>query len=126
MNEIEKSLQALRDIYVNYPKQLEIAQQELRNVEDEIQDILHIIELASLDAIGMTRSFKDLRNLRVRRRELKNEIELLKQVNEINSFAKPNERIIGAVVGKVRTTLHKQNTRKYKMRVRKDMQHLVK
>lgn len=126
MTEIEQTLQSVREVFVNYPKRYETATEELRKVENEIQDILHVIEFCSLDAIKMTEKYKELKALRVKRRELKDELELLGEVKSFLAHQKPSEKIINNTIGKIRSTLERQHNRTYTMRVRKDWQRLIK
>lgn len=125
MKQVEDTLQALLKVYTTFPEQLELAKEELKRVEEEIQDILHIIELASLDAVLMIKMYKELKELRKKRRKLKDEIELLEAVNEIHNYSNLNKGIIGNIIGKVRNVIRKQENRRYTMRVKKDLQHLL-
>ncbi|GIN22520.1 hypothetical protein [Siminovitchia fordii] len=122
---LEKALQSVREIYVNTPKQYELANNELKKINDEIQDILHIFELGKVDAIAITKLGKDLKKLRKQRRKLKEEIEVLEKVKRFISHQKPTEKIINNSIGEVRSTIEKQKKRSYKLRVRKDLQHLL-
>lgn len=126
MTDIEQALQSVKDIYVNCPTRYDAAVNELRDVENEIQDMLHIIELCSLDAIAMTRKYKNLKKLRMRRRVLKNEIEILEEIVTFVRQPKPNKKSINLTIAKVRTISDKQSKRAYTMRVRKDLQELMK
>ena len=124
--DIEQSLKSVRDVYISYPKRYDLATDELRHVENEIQDILHVIELVSLDAIQMTKKYKELKHLRQVRRGLKEELEILEEIKTFVAHPKPTEKNIGQAVGKVRSTIERQKKRTYGMRVRKDWQELIK
>lgn len=125
MLEIEQSLQSVRDVFINYPKRYDLASEELRKVDNEIQDILHVIEFCSLDAIEMTKKYKELKALRQQRRQLKDELELLEEIKSFVSYPKPSEKVINTAIGKVRSTLDRQHRRTYTMKVRKEWQELI-
>ena len=126
VNEYEQALQAVRDIYVNYPKRIESNEQELTKIEQEIQDLLHVIELGSYDAIKGNQLLKQLKKARQDRRKIKNDLELLEPVKEFISYAKPTEKNIGQSIGKLRNVINVQEHRTYRMRVRTDLQEWVK
>lgn len=115
LKQVEDTLQALLKVYTTFPEQLELAKEELKRVEEEIQNILHIIELD-----------KELKELRKKRRKLKDEIELLEAVNEIHNYSNINKGIIGNIIGKVRNIIRKQENRRHTVRIRKDLQYLFK
>lgn len=110
LKQVEDTLQALLKVYTTFPEQLELAKEELKRVEEKIQNILHIIELD-----------KELKELRKKRRKLKDEIELLEAVNEIHNYSNINKGIIGNIIGKVRNIIRKQENRRYTVRIRKDL-----
>ena len=125
-SDIEDKLKSVRDIYVNLPKRYDVAKDELRQCENEIQDLLHVIEFVSLNAIEMTKKYKELKDARQRRRGLKDELELLEGVRELTSYPKPTEKNISRTIGNVRHILNKQMNRTYTMKERKDLQELIK
>lgn len=125
-SDIEDKLKSVRDIFVFLPKRYDKAKDELRIIENEIQDLLHVIEFASLSAVEMTRKYKELKEARLKRRSLKDELELLESIRELTSFPKPNEKNISRTIGNVRHILNKQKNRTYTMKERKDLQELIK
>jgi|SRR5690625_1024845 len=125
MTDVLEELQAFRKIYVEYPKKLHAAREELRRIENERQDLLHVIELGSLDAIGMSRISQQLKKVQVRRRNLKNNIEVLDEVRKYIATRNQKEQAINSMIGRVRTTIEKQGRRTYTMRVRPDLQNLI-
>lgn len=125
MNDIIQALQSVREVYVNFPKQLEISKEELKTVESEIQDILHIIELTTFDACKGFKWAKEIQRLRKARRELKDRIEMLEPIKELIAFQKPTEKNIGKIIGDVRNIETNHNTRGYRMRVRTELQEMV-
>lgn len=125
MNDIIQALQSVREVYANFPKQLETSREELKKVESEIQDILHIIELTNFDACKGFKWAKELQRLRKARRELKDLIEMLEPIKELIAFQKPTEKNIGKIIGDVKIVEQKHKVRTYRMRVRSDLQEMI-
>ena len=126
MTEVEQALLAVRDVYVNYPKQIKLITEAYTKTCSERQDLLHIIELGNLDAVGMSRIYKALRAVQKERRKLKDELELLQSVKDLIDAKRPTENRINHAIGRVREVKTKQKTRSYRMRVRTDLQDLIK
>ena len=124
MTDIEQSLLSVREVFINYPKRYEVALDELRRVEHEIQDVLHVIEFCNLDAIQMTMKYKELKSLRKQRRQLKDEIEVLEEIKTFVAYPKPSEKVINNTLRKVRSAIERQQKRTYTLKVRKDWQEL--
>lgn len=124
--DIEQSLQAIKDIYVNASRQTESNKEKLIKVDQEIQDLLHFMEFTSLNASDGYKYYKQLQTARQTRRKIKNELELLEPVKELLSFVKPTEKNINKVLGDVRRIKHQHSTRMYTMRIRSDLQELMK
>lgn len=123
---IENDLQAIKRIFVDYPQIYKRKKIELEKAEQERQDLLHVLELGRLDAIAMTKITRDLKEVSVRRRQIKNNLEVLEAVSKFarrfNNNTNKNQQI-ETVVNTVNNIITKE--RKYKMRVRKDLQDLV-
>lgn len=126
MENIVNSLESVRDIFITYPERYENAREELSNVDVEIQDVLHAIELGSLDAVGMSRMYKEIQRLRQERRRLKDEIEVLREIQFLGTKKKPTNHQINTAIGQVQSVRSKQDNRTYTMRIRKDLQSFIK
>jgi hypothetical protein len=126
VSEFESALQSVRDIFVNYPKRVITNKEELVKIDNEIQDILHLIEMTSFSASDGYKYAKDLQRLRLARRKVKDDLELLAPIEEFLTFAKPTEKIINTTLGKVRSVQGLHKTRVYKMRVRTGLQEYIK
>lgn len=125
MLEIEQHLQSIREVFVNYPKLYEHNLEQLKRIDQEIQDILHAIELNNFNASDGYKLAKELQTARKVRRELKDQLELLEPLKEFVSFVKPTEKNIGSTLGNVRIIKQRHNVRTYKMRIRDDLQSLI-
>lgn len=124
--DVEQSLLAVREVYVNAPKRHESIEESLRMVEEEIQDILHVIELGRFNASDGYKLAKELQKARMERRRLKDDLELLKPIRELITFSKPTEKNIGKVLGDLRNIKAKHQTRSYRMRKRTDLEQMIK
>ena len=126
MSEIIQALQAVRDVYINFPKRYDLSKEELQKIEWEIQDILHIVELSNFNASEGFKWAKELQRLRKARRALKDELESLEKVKEFLAFPKPTEKVVNKTIGDLRGIESRKENRTYHMRMRKDLQELIK
>lgn len=123
--EIEQALQSVRDVFVNYPKRIETNEEALKKIDQEIQDIMHVIELNNFSASKGYILAKELKKARQERRRIKDELELLEPIKSFLGYQKPTEKNIGKTIGDVRNVQNVHRARTYKMRVREDLQNLV-
>ena len=80
------------NFYQNVDKQLKAKQDEEKLLNDQQQDILHYIEATTLNASGYAKVGKRLKQLRLERRVVKNEIEKLTLIQGLTQ--KHNNRMI--------------------------------
>jgi len=125
--DIEGAIKSVREVYVNAPRRYEQLEKDLKKLDIETQDLLHLMELRDLDLYKGFTTYKDLQRVRQERRKVKDEMELLEPVLELNKYpGKPTEKIINKYLGEVRKVVLRQQNRTYSMRVRDDLQNLVK
>lgn len=79
---VEEFLKKMLGFFQNIDKEIENISNELSQVDLEQQDVLHYIENNSLKAGEYARIGKLLKNIRIRRREIKNDLERLIAVRE--------------------------------------------
>lgn len=120
--DIEEALKAVRDVYVNFPKLHVQLQEDLKRLDDEAQDLLHLIELTNNNAAEGYKLYMELKTNRKERRVVKDQLELLAPILEINKFGKPAPKNIDRCIGDVRSVKKKHNGRTYRMRVRTELQ----
>src|SRR5690625_1614099 len=126
MENVEQDLLTVRKVFVDYPKQYDLAKEQLMKVEQERQDLLHVIELGKLDAIALSRTVRELKRVQQVRRKLKSEIEVLGEVMKfVGRFSKSRRNVINEAIGNVRSVQERQKRRIYTMRIRKDLQEYV-
>ena len=89
---IEDLLKCMLNFYQNVDKQLKAKQDEEKLLNDQQQDILHYIEATTLNASGYAKVGKRLKQLRLERRVVKNEIEKLTLIQGLTQ--KHNNRMI--------------------------------
>ncbi|PAV30349.1 hypothetical protein CIL05_07715 [Virgibacillus profundi] len=122
----EESLKAVRDVLVNFPKQHKFNLEELDRLHKEEIDLLHVIELVSLNAAEVFLiPYKQLQTVLQERRKLKKENEFLERILQLTKQPKMGEKQINQAIGDVRNIKHNQSIRTYRMKARKDLQHLI-
>lgn len=121
--QIEDDLQAVKRVFIDYPKQLKNAREELSRVQSEELDLLHVLELGKLNASEIMKVASELVKLLRKRRDLKDEIEKLSSITQLAKKAKEHE--ITNAIGDIRKIENIHGKRRYTMRVRSDLQPLV-
>lgn len=125
MTNIEQALLSVRDVYIHLPKRYEEVQKEIKKCELELEDLEHVIELHNFNASKGYQLAKEIQKTRKRRRDLKNELEQLESIRRLNAIGKPTEKHLNQAIGEVRSVTERQKNRCYSMRVRNDLQELV-
>lgn len=123
---ITNHLESIKKVFIDYPRLYEVKQEELKKVSSERQDLLHALELGKLDAIKMTQIVRDLKEVQIKRRKLKNNLEVLIEIKRfVNRVEKQKikTRDINDLINRVEHITTRKRT--YTMRVREDLQELV-
>lgn len=126
IHDVEETAVFIRDAIENVPKQLNANKEEIAQLENEIQDLLHILEFTKFNASEGYKLSKQLQTARQERRKLKNENELLSGLCKIFVKIKPQINNLNAVIGDIRNFKETQSKRTYRCRVRKDLQDKIK
>lgn len=100
---VEELLKYMHQFFTSIDKEINEVVQELSNVDLEQQDILHYIENNNLNAGGYAKVGKLLKDIRIKRREIKNDLDKLSAVRD-NLTRKYNNKfiekdIVGAIKG---------------------------
>lgn len=102
---------------INYIENLsckyEDLKKELKNTDIETQDFLHIIEFCDLNEEKELELYKQLKELRIRRRNYKDQIALIEQLIQLISNDKK--------LAELKKTFTSMSTRSYSLRIRKDL-----
>lgn len=125
MIDVVEALNLVKEVYVRLPKRRVTVVDELRKIELEESDILHALELGRLDAIASTQLDKDLKRVLRERRSLKEELEILQEIQRFVRMKTQSEHAINTTIGNIKSIKRKQKGRVYTMRVRPDLQPLV-
>ena len=101
--EVEDLLKYMHKFFTCIEQEINDISQELSNVDLEQQDILHYIENNNLNASGYAKAGKLLKEIRLKRRHIKNDLDKLNAIRD-NLTRKYNNKfiekdIIGAIKG---------------------------
>lgn len=121
-NNIEENFVMFRDMVKEVPDQYNNNIKEIERLDQETQDILHLLEFAPINARDGYKLSKMLQDTRRERRELKDQNRLLEPLvpmmkkyrNELNNMDK--------ILGEIRKRSRMQDVRGYRCRVRTDLQ----
>jgi len=119
---INESFEMFRDMVREIPDRYHSNNKEITKLQEETQDLLHMIEMVNFNARDGYKLSKALKEVRKRRRELKDENQLLEPIvpllkkyrNELNNMDK--------ILGEIRKRERLQDVRGYRCRVRDDLQ----
>lgn len=78
--EAEELLKYMLNFFQNTDKQLNNKNEELKEIDMQQQDILHYIEAKKLNAGGYAKAGKLLKDVRAKRRKIKNDIEQMELI----------------------------------------------
>lgn len=120
--DIEETTMLLRTILFETPKLYENNKQEIELCEKEIMDIEHVIELTNFSASRGCNLAKEIKKVRIRRRDLKDQNELLSPLVEVVNRLRTCQNDLNKAIGDIRRIKQKHECRSYKMRVREDLQ----
>lgn len=123
--DIEQTTMLLRSIIFDLPKAYEGNKLTIELCEKEIIDIEHVIELTTFNASRGYSLAKDIKEVRIRRRELKDQNELLSPLVEVVQRMRGFQNDLNKAIGDIRRIKQKHENRSYKMRVREDLQEEV-
>ena len=125
-DDIEQTITLIRDSIRDLPERYEENHDEIGKLDQEQQDLLHLAEFKDLDVRRGFRVYKELQKVRKRRRELKNENELIAPVVDIlKGYGKRLDELNRAI-GTIRNKKKLQKDRHYTFKVRKDLGETIK
>ncbi|WP_162632643.1 hypothetical protein [Paraliobacillus zengyii] len=120
--DVEQTAVMIRNAVRDVPDRMNENKRELDLINQEIQDLLHVIEFSSFNASDGYRLSKELKIAREKRRKLKNDLELLEPLTTVLKKFRNNLQEVNKVVGDIRKAKALQQSRVYKCRVREDLQ----
>ncbi len=115
------SIGTMLSIFDDVIRRYETNKKVIKDVDDELNDIEHVIEFANIDAVERLKVYAEYKEARQRRRELKNENNRLrpfyKLLQENEDFRHKLTRVSSQVKDKTRA----QHNKGYEARVRGDL-----
>ena len=133
--DVSKMIGALKGILFDVPLLFNKMNDDLSSIDKEISDILHVLELGSLNAVELTKMAVDLREARQKRRIIKdryNEMRILMEtihLLKLEDLSKNDKRRkgIGDMINRANNVKKKQSSnRNYKFRIRHDLETYLK
>lgn len=119
--DVEKDITIVRDCIKCVPERFKTNNEELTKLDLEAQDLLHLIEFKNLDVQRGYKVYKELQKIKQRRRELKNENELLQPVVKTLEGMADKTHELDRAIGRIRKVKSNQDKRVYTFKVRKDL-----
>lgn len=123
-NPVEMYVDSINSIFTDISNTYNNSIEEIKEVEQSLMDLLHEIELSSdKDMYQGYLLYKEIKTLRIRRRQAKEKAELLKGIYD---FVNGNQvaqikNTLGQLKGNSKKTLSHQNNRVYSARQRDDL-----
>ena len=123
-NPVEMYVDSINSIFTDISNTYNNSIEEIKEVEQSLMDLLHEIELSSdKDMYQGYLLYKEIKTLRIRRRQAKERVELLKGMYD---FVNGNQvaqikNTLGQLKGNSKKTLSHQNNRVYSARQRDDL-----
>lgn len=124
--DIEQTITLIRDSIRDLPDRYKANHDEIGKLDQETQDLLHFAEFRKLDIQRGFNFYKETQEVRVRRRELKNENELIAPVIDILVDYKKRLDELNRAIGAIRNKKKLQKDRHYTFKVRKDLGETIK
>lgn len=117
----ERLIGQLNNAYSSVINEYENCYKEVGLKDQETTDIEHVIEMAKLNAPARLNIFRELKDCRVSRRELRDQVEALEPLYK---FMKRHEKIfhkLPKLQSKIADKINHHQQRKYTARVRTDL-----
>lgn len=119
---LEESINTLSELTAKVPKQIEMIKKEIGLCDHETSDLLHHIEMSNLNACEGYKVYKDMQITRKKRRELKDELDILEKLDERMNKHSKLITSTGAMTRDIIKQKSHLTNRRYHLRVRKDLQ----
>lgn len=120
VDSIHNKIKELDRLMTSIPSRIVSLEKELRACDEETQDLLHVIEMTRFHASEGYNLSSEMKKIRNRRREAKDELELLKNLQESFKKHRPMNHQINSTAKIIGEQKRKEKTRRYHLRVRKE------
>lgn len=123
IEDVKNYLTGITDFFVSIDENIAEMNRQLTTKEGEQEDLLHEIELSKLNAIEMMNLCKRLKNTRVERRKIKNNLQLLKTIKPLSDtyYKKGINAEIVQTIKNIESLENVWRDRSYVPRVLKDL-----
>ena len=119
--EFNVMLKQVNTFMTDLPRRIQQVKMEINYYQEELQDLEHYIEFTNLSASQGYKIAKEIKDVRMKRRELKNELEYLEIIEKRMKNALRHQDGISQVTDGISRTTERISTRTYTPRVRKDL-----
>ena len=121
--ETKKFLTEITEFFISVDENIADLNKQLSIKEGEQEDLLHEVELSKLNAIEMMNLCKRLKNTRVERRKIKNNLQLLKTIKPLSDtyYKKGINAEIVQTIKNIESLENVWRDRSYVPRVLKDL-----
>ena len=119
--EFNVMLKQVNTFMTDLPRRIQQVKMEINYYQEELQDLEHYIEFTNLSASQGYKIAKEIKDVRMKRRELKNELEYLEIIEKRMKNALRHQDGISQVADGINRTTERISTRTYTPRVRKDL-----
>lgn len=123
--DVEEISITIRDAIRDLPKRYESNENDIKNLESEINDLMHLMELVDLNARDGFKAYKELQRVQQERRKIKDENEELKHLYPALKGLRDRVGQFDNAVGGIRKTRSYLEKRKYRCRIRKDLENRI-
>lgn len=119
---IEENFILFRDMVREFPDRYHQNNKDIERLQQEQQDLLHVLELVPLNAYQGWKVAEQLKVIRIQRRELKDQNQLLEPLVSLLKKYRSDLAHMDKALGEVRKRERLQDVRGYRCRVREDLQ----
>lgn len=120
--DVLNGIEHFRDMLQEIPKQYEFNQREIKRLEQERNDLMHLAEFGKYNAFEGYSYFRRLGEISQERRKIKDENELLEPIVKMIEKKNITKEKLNQLIGQCRKIMKTQEKRSYRVRVREDLQ----
>ena len=119
--EFNDMLKQVNTFMTDLPRRIQQVKMEINYCQEELQDLQHYIEFTNLSASQGYKIAKEIKEVHLKRRKLKDELEYLEMIDKRMKNVLRHHDGINQVADGINRTTEKISTRTYTPRVRKDL-----
>lgn len=123
--DVEAFAISIRDTIKDFPKLLEENSENLKKVQGEINDLLHLLEMTKFNAYEGYKTAADLQVLLAERRKIKDQYEQLKHLKPVFNQWSNGLKKADTAIAEIQNQKNVIEHRSYQCRVRKDLENKI-